>query len=300
MKPTLLVLAAGMGSRYGGLKQIASVGASGETIIEFSIYDAIRSGFGKIVFVIRKSFEKEFNEKIINKVKSHIDVDYVFQEIDTLPEGFVVSPERVKPWGTGHAILVAESKIDTPFTVINGDDFYGNQAFSTMADYLKKIDEKSNQFSMVAYDVSKTLSKNGTVSRGVCSVNADKLLVAIKECANIKEQNNEIVYSDKENNIFKLSENTPVSMNFWGFTTLFFKLGKPMFIDFLKENINVNTAEFGIPTLIDNFINNKSAFVTVLNSDAQWFGVTYKEDMDSVVNQINELIAKGLYPKKLF
>ncbi len=301
MKPTLVILAAGMGSRFGGLKQIDAFGPNGETIIDYSIFDAIRSGYGKIVFIIRKHFEKEFNDIIIDKVRKHINVDYVFQELDYLPEGYVLPPEREKPWGTGHAVLCVRNIVNEPFTVINGDDFYGFGAFKVMSDYLSNLtDSQQNIFSMVAYKVGNTLSENGVVSRGVCNVSSDDTLISVTERTNIKDYDGIIGYIDENENMVALDFDSKVSMNFWGFTPLYFDLTHSLFIDFLDKNINTPKSEFYIPSAVDLLIKSNKASVKVLTSDAKWFGVTYKEDKPSVVNKIGELVDNKIYPSKLF
>jgi len=301
IKPTLLVLAAGMGSRYGSLKQIDPVGPSGETIIDYSIYDAIRAGFGKVVFIIRKSFEDDFNELFIKKLKPFIEVEYVFQEIDKVPEGVVISPERTKPWGTAHAILMAKDVIKEPFAVINGDDFYGSGAFITMANFLCSIDSKDKaEYSLVGYQVGNTLSDHGTVSRGVCLSNAKGLLVSVTERTNIEQTSEGIIYKDDSGRDAHLSADTLVSMNFWGFTPAYFKQTEPMFSEFAKANADSLKAEFYIPVAVDTLIKNGNATVKVLSSDAKWFGVTYKEDKPLVIEKLAKLIADGVYPNKLW
>ncbi len=300
-KPTLLVLAAGMGSRYGSLKQIDPVGPSGETIIDYSIYDAIRAGFGKVVFIIRKSFEQDFKDIFISKLQPHIPVEYVFQEIDKLPEGLTVSPERTKPWGTAHAVLMAKDVINEPFAVINGDDFYGSGAFQTMADYLNALTgDTQTQYSLVGYQVGNTMSDNGTVSRGVCREDENELLVSVTERHNIQYVKGGIAYQDAGGTPVFLNPETLVSMNFWGFTPEYFKQTELMFSDFVKANSDSLKAEFYIPFAIDKLISNKAASVKVLRSNAKWFGVTYKEDKPLVIEKLAQLIKSGVYPAKLW
>ncbi len=301
MKPTLLVLAAGMGSRYGSLKQIDPVGPSGETIIDYSIYDAIRAGFGKVVFIIRKSFEQDFKDIFISKLQPHIQVEYVFQEIDKVPGGLVVSPERTKPWGTAHAVLMAKDIIHEPFAVINGDDFYGSCAFQTMADYLNSLTtETQTQYSLVGYQVGNTMSDHGSVSRGVCEEDKNELLVSVTERTNIQYTEGQIAYQEAEGKPVFLNPETLVSMNFWGFTPEYFKQTEAIFSDFVKANIDSLKAEFYIPFAIDNLITNAKASVKVLRSDAKWFGVTYKEDKPLVIEKLAQLIQAGIYPAKLW
>lgn len=301
MKPTLLVLAAGMGSRYGSLKQIDPVGPSGETIIDYSIYDAIRAGFGKVVFIIRKSFEQDFKDIFISKLQPFIPVEYVFQEIDKLPEGLTVSPERTKPWGTAHAVLMAKDIIHEPFAVINGDDFYGSGAFQTMADYLNSLNaDTQTQYSLVGYQVGNTMSDYGSVSRGVCQEDENELLVSVTERTNIQYTEGKIAYQEADGSSVFLNPETLVSMNFWGFTPEYFKQTESIFSDFVKANIGSLKAEFYIPYAIDILINNSSASVKVLRSDAKWFGVTYKDDKPLVIEKLAQLIKAGVYPAKLW
>jgi len=301
MKPTLLVLAAGMGSRYGSLKQIDPVGPSGETIIDYSIYDAIRAGFGKVVFIIRKSFEQDFKDIFISKLQSHIPVEYVFQEIDKVPEGLKVSPDRTKPWGTAHAVLMAKDVIHEPFAVINGDDFYGSGAFQTMADYLNSLTpETQTQYSLVGYQVGNTMSENGTVSRGICIEDENQFLVSVTERHHIQYAQGGIVFKNEDDSFVFLKSDDLVSMNFWGFTPEYFEQTELMFSDFVKANYDSIKAEFYIPFAIDNLINSKSASVQVLRSDAKWFGVTYKEDKPLVIEKLAQLIKAGVYPAKLW
>jgi UTP-glucose-1-phosphate uridylyltransferase len=301
MKPTLLVLAAGMGSRYGSLKQIDPVGPSGETIIDYSIYDAIRAGFGKVVFIIRKSFEQDFKDIFISKLQPYIPVEYVFQEIDKVPEGLTVSPERTKPWGTAHAVLMAKDIIHEPFAVINGDDFYGSGAFKTMADYLNSLTaDTQTQYSLVGYQVGNTMSEYGSVSRGVCEEDEKELLVTVTERTNIQYTDGKIAYLEADGKSIFLDPLTLVSMNFWGFTPEYFKQTETIFSDFVKANIDSLKAEFYIPFAIDKLINSSNASVKVLRSDAKWFGVTYKEDKPLVIDKLSQLIKAGVYPAKLW
>jgi UTP-glucose-1-phosphate uridylyltransferase len=301
MKPTLLVLAAGMGSRYGSLKQIDPVGPSGETIIDYSIYDAIRAGFGKVVFIIRKSFEQDFKDIFVSKLEPHIQVEYVFQELENVPEGVSYSPERTKPWGTAHAVLMAKDIIHEPFAVINGDDFYGAEAFKTMADYLESLTtDQQTQYALVGYQVGNTMSENGSVSRGVCEADAGRNLVSVTERTNIQYSEGRIAFQDKDGSFVFLDPETLVSMNFWGFTPEYFRQTESMFSDFVKANSDSLKAEFYIPTAIDKLINTNTASVKVLRSDARWFGVTYKEDKPLVIEKLAQLIRAGIYPAQLW
>jgi UTP-glucose-1-phosphate uridylyltransferase len=301
MKPTLLILAAGMGSRYGSLKQIDGIGPSSETIMDYSVYDAIRAGFGKVVFVIRKSFEKDFLDNIFIKYKDKIAVEYVFQELDALPEGYTVPTERQKPWGTGHAVLVAASKIKEPFCSINADDFYGYGAFKVMADFLMKPEAGNiTEFAMAGYQLGNTLSEYGTVSRGVCRTDESGYLTDVYEHTKIQKHNNKIVYTDESDRMHELNKNAIVSMNFWGFTPVVFQYLEKAFTDFLQENQANPKAELYMPMVVDNLIKEKKAKAKVLNCNEQWFGITYKEDKALVVLKISELVEKGVYPTRLW
>lgn len=301
MKPTLFVLAAGMGSRYGGLKQLDGVGPQGQTIMDYSIYDAIRAGFGKVVFVIRKDIEKDFREKILSKYEGKIPVEVVFQSLDALPEGFAVPEGRTKPWGTNHAVLMGEKVIKEPFAVINADDFYGRDAFAVMGKYLSDDSLKPGQYAMVGFRVNNTMSENGSVSRGVCGVDANGNLTDVVERTAISyDPDHNIVFTDENGKQQTLAPNTPVSMNFWGFTPDYFKYSGREFIKFLNEKINVPKSEFYIPTAIDALIHSGEASVKVLDTDSRWFGVTYPEDRPGVVADLAALHSAGEYPDKMF
>lgn len=299
MKPTLLVLAAGMGSRYGGLKQMDGVGPNGETIMDYSVFDAARAGFGKVTFVIRRSFEKAFKEAFANRFKGHIDVDFVYQEIEDVPEGLSYNTERTKPWGTGHAVLVATSAIKEPFAVINADDFYGADAFNVMVSFLTKNKKNTNHYVMVGYRLGNTLSESGPVSRGVCTVDENHTLKTVVERTHIERSGGIIFYKDGTAKV-DIAENELVSMNFWGFTPDFFTHLEQQFKDFLKESGKSLTSEFYIPTAVNNLINGQKAEVEVLQTTAKWFGVTYQDDRNSAILSINNLIKKGEYPSKLW
>lgn len=301
MKPTLFLLAAGMGSRYGGLKQLDGLGPNGETIMDYSIYDAINAGFGKLVFVIRKDFEDDFREKIISKYDKHIECEIVFQSLDKLPEGFKCPEERTKPWGTNHALMMGADVIKEPFAVINCDDFYGRNSFEVMAEYLSNLSEGTeNRYSMVGFSIGNTLSESGTVSRGICQTDADNNLMSIVERTKIQRMDGSVKYLDENENWVAIDDSTPVSMNFWGFTPDYFKYSNEYFIKFLTENIDNIKSEFFIPLLIDYLIKESKASVKVLETNSVWFGVTYPEDRQSVVDKINKLIESGEYPQKLF
>jgi NDP-sugar pyrophosphorylase family protein len=300
VKPTLLVLAAGMGSRYGSLKQMDGVGPNGEAIIDYSVYDAIRAGFGKVVFVIRHSFEADFKEVFNAERFGHkIEVEYVFQELDYLPEGFALPEGRVKPWGTNHAVMMAAKTIDTPFAVINADDFYGREAYQTIGDYLSQLAESRGRYCMVGYQVNKTLSENGTVSRGVCTVDAEGNLTGMVERTQIERVNGTIVFHDGGADE-PLAEDTPVSMNLFGFTPDYFEHSEAYFKEFLAANIENLKSEFFIPLMVNKVINEGTATMRVLKTTSNWFGVTYKEDKPQLMAKIEELIEAGVYPRNLW
>lgn len=301
MKPTLFVLAAGMGSRYGGLKQLDGLGPNGETIMDYSIFDAIRGGFGKIVFVIRRDFEQDFRDKVLSKYEGHIPTELVFQAIDDLPEGFTCPAERAKPWGTNHAVLMGKDVINEPFAVINADDFYGRDAFAVMGKWLSNLPEGSTgKYSMVGFRVCNTLSENGTVARGVCATNESGMLTDVVERTEIMRVDGVISYKDENGEWQPVGEETPVSMNFWGFTPDYFKYSEAQFIDFLKENIDKPKSEFFIPLVVDSLINSGKATCEVLDTTAKWFGVTYAADRPGTVEKIQSLVDAGEYPNKLF
>ena len=298
-----MVLAAGMGSRYGSLKQMDGVGPNGEAIIDYSIYDAIRAGFGKVVFVIRHSFEKEFKEMFSpERFGGKIEVDFVFQELDYLPEGFSVPEGREKPWGTNHAVMMGATAVHEPFAVINSDDFYGTDAYRVMGEYLSKLDGAKGEYAMIGYEVNKTLSDNGTVSRGVCTVNEEGFLTSMVERTKI-ERNAEgtIVFHDLGDDQ-PLAENAPVSMNFFGFTPDYFAHSAEGFKEFLaSDDVKTNLkAEFFIPLMVNKLVASGDARLKVLSTTAQWFGVTYKEDKPALVAKIEKLIEEGVYPRNLW
>ena len=300
MKPTLFVLAAGMGSRYGGLKQLDGLGPNGETIMDYSIYDAIHAGFGKVVFVIRKDFEQDFRDKILSKYEGHIPVDVVFQSVDKLPEGFTCPAERTKPWGPAHAVIMAAGAIDEPFAVINSDDFYGRNSFEVLAKELMRTRDRKGDYCMVGFRIGNTMTENGGVNRGVCQTK-DGFLTSVEECKDIAyNENHEIVYNDADGKGHRLDANVPVSMNMWGFTPDYFDFGIREFSKFLSERINVPKSEQVIPDVADALIRSGEATVKVLDTDSRWFGVTYAEDRPGVVEKFAELHKAGMYPDRLF
>ncbi|MCM1519366.1 MAG: galactokinase [Lachnoclostridium sp.] len=301
MKPTLFVLAAGMGSRYGGLKQLDPLGPQGQTIMDYSIFDAIRAGFGKVVFVIRKDFEKDFREKILSKYKGHIPVEVVFQSTDKLPEGYTCPPERTKPWGTNHAVMMGAGVIKEPFAVINADDFYGRDAFRVIAEDLMRERKGPGDYSMVGFRVGNTLTENGSVSRGVCTTDDNSMLTDVVERTAISyDKDGRIVFTDENGVVQTLDPMTPVSMNLWGFTPDYFDFSDREFRKFLDKNLETPKAEFFIPLCVDTLINNGEATVRVLDTDSRWFGVTYAADRPGVVEKLAELHAKGEYPDNMF
>lgn len=300
MKPTLFVLAAGMGSRYGGLKQLDGVGPNGETIMDYSIFDAVNAGFGKLVFVIRKSFEQDFRDKIVKKYEKKIPVELVFQEFDKLPEGFKPNPERVKPWGTNHAVMMGKDVINEPFAVINADDFYGRESFKILADTLSELNNSENNYCMIGYRIGNTLSESGTVARGVCETDENGYLTGVVERTQVKRINGEVCFKDENDQWIAVEDNTPVSMNMWGFTPDYFKYSDDYFVKFLEDNQDNIKAEFFIPLLINHLIVNKTAKVRVLDTPSKWFGVTYAEDRPDVVAKLKELSDNGTYPTPLW
>jgi len=289
---TLLVMAAGMGSRYGGLKQLEAVGPGGETIIDYSVYDAIRAGFNKVVFIIRKDFEQEFTSQITDKYAGKIQVEFAFQDLHDLPDGFTCPEGREKPWGTGHAILTAADLIHEPFVAINGDDFYGLESFEVVAKYYQS---GRGTFSMVAFQLDKTLSEFGGVTRGLCTVK-DGLLDTVIETGELRQSDHGIS-SDRD---IELDGNEPVSMNVWGFTPDLFDYLQTMFVDFLEKEGNEMKSEYLIPFVVNGLIRSGQEKVHVLRSNAAWFGITYKKDRTFVLREIQKLIQTGVYPEKLF
>lgn len=302
-KSTLVIMAAGLGSRFGGIKQLEPVGPSGEIIMDYSIYAAIKAGFKKVVFIIRKDLEKDFKEVIGERIEKHIEVEYVFQDIDDLPKGYTKPEGRTKPWGTGHAILSCLGTIKDPFVVINADDYYGDEAFEKVYEFLNEshATTKEYHFCMVGFQLGNTLSEHGTVTRGVCKVSDDDKLVDIIETSGIHKEGDHIDSDLKDTNPIQLKMETPVSMNMWGFTPDFMNELNHRFLNFLDHlKENELKEEYLLPKIVDDLIKEDKAEVSVLYSKDKWFGVTYKEDKQIVVDSINQLVAKGHYPAKLF
>jgi NDP-sugar pyrophosphorylase family protein len=298
MQPTLLILAAGMASRYGSMKQIQGFGPSGETIMEYSIYDAIRAGFKKVVFIIREEFATDFKNILEPKLKDKVETGYVFQDLTDFVGNRQVPADRTKPWGTAHAVLCAKDAVNEPFAVINADDFYGKDAFKKAYDFL--VNECSEEvYSIIGYDLIKTLSKNGTVNRGVCQVDAQGNLTSIAERLNISEKDGKIVCEDGVEPR-ELPRDSKVSMNFWNFHPSIFPYSEKLFGEFLDQNMQKPKAEFFIPIVADRFSNDKKGVIKVIPTSAQWFGVTYKEDAPEVQQKLDELVDNGEYPKSLW
>jgi len=298
MKPTLLILAAGLGSRYGGVKQMDKIGPSGESIIDYSIFDAIRAGFGKVVFVVNPKIIDDFKAIYEPRLKGKIETRYVLQEIENIPEGISFNPERIKPWGTAHAVLVAKDEIDEPFAVINADDFYGKEAYTTIAGFLKAHENTNYAYAMVGYKLENTLSDFGSVSRGVCEIK-NSLLTDVVERTSIVRKNGGIVYEDDGKEV-SIPNDAIVSMNFWGFTPDFFAQTEKDFKAFIVENASQLKAEFYIPYVVNKLIKNNKATVEVLTSDARWFGITYQDDKPVTIEKVKELTEQGVYPERLW
>lgn len=298
MKPTLLVLAAGMGSRYGGIKQMDSFGPNGETIIDYSIFDAITSGFGKVVFIVRESFAEDFKDLFEPKLRGKIKTEYVMQEMDSYTEGYQIPEDRLKPWGTAHAVLCAKEVIHEPFAVINADDFYGRDAFEKAVKFLND-DVSPKEYCIIGYKLVNTISENGTVSRGVCEVDYEGNLLNIVERTKIFPEDGKIYYIEDALKV-ALPADTVVSMNFWCFDPTAFDFIQKQFFKFLQENATNMKAEFFIPIIGDAFIHEGKGKIKVIPTDAQWFGVTYKEDAPQVREDLQQLISEGEYPEHLF
>ena len=300
MKPTLLILAAGIGSRYGGMKQIDQVGPSGEAIIDYSIYDAIQAGFGRIVFVIRKNIQQDFIDFFGDKLKGKIPFEFACQELDMVPEGLKVPEERKKPWGTAHAVWVARDVINEPFVVINADDFYGRGSYQAVVSYLADPDTGPENHCMVGFQIKHTLSDFGTVSRGICEVDNRDFLKAVVERTEIGQSDNNIYYKDENGSEKPLSGDDMVSMNIWGFSPAIFPLLEDHFTEFIHKNINQLKAELYIPTVINDMVRNNKGTMKVLPATDKWFGVTYKEDKPMAIENIRKQVDQGIYPENLW
>jgi NDP-sugar pyrophosphorylase family protein len=301
MQPTLLILAAGMGSRYGSLKQIDRFGPSGETIVEYAIYDALRAGFGKVVAVVRHSFVEDFKEIVVKEAMKKAEIVYVYQELDNLPKGFTLPPGRIKPWGTGHAVMIAEEVIDTPFAVVNADDFYGAESYQLMADFLTQPQPGPlEEYCLVDYQLGNTLSESGTVSRGVCQVDKKGYLTSITEHKKICRNGKSIVSLFDGKDPVILSEKSRVSMNLMGFRPSMFEHLRNQFADFCKMNVNNHGSEFYIPVAMNEVVRAGKARVKVLPTHAKWFGVTYQEDKKIVNESLTSLVEQGVYPNNLW
>ena len=300
MKPTLFILAAGMGSRYGGLKQLDGLGPNGETIMDYSVYDALRAGFGKIVFVIRKDFEQEFRDKVLSKYEGHVPVEVVFQSIDKLPEGRKPNPERQKPWGTNHAVLMGKDVIKEPFGVINADDYYGAESFQVLGDFLRSVEGKKNAYCMVGFNIENTLSENGGVSRGLCEVDENGFLTGVKECHGIQRVDGKLIQDEPDGSKSDFPEGASVSMNMWGFTPDYFDYSEKAFIKFLDKHGDELKSEFYIPSVVNDLINDGTITLKVEPTPSKWFGVTFAADRPATVAQFQKLVDDGLYPSPLF
>ena len=300
VKPTLFVLAAGMGSRYGGLKQLDGVGPHGETIMDYSIFDALRAGFGKVVFVIRKDFEDDFRKKILSKYEGHIPVEVVFQSLDKLPEGYSVDPERKKPWGTNHAVLMGREAINEPFVVINADDYYGRDAFEVIARELSRPRGHKGDYCMVGFRVANTMTENGSVSRGVCSTSDGYLTDVVERTSIAFDHEHRIAFTDENGVVQYLDPDTPVSMNMWGFTPDYFEYSDREFRKFLDNLKDPLKGEYYIPTAVDTLVRSGEATVKVLDTTSKWVGVTYAEDRQGVVDSLGAMHADGTYPEQMF
>lgn len=304
MKPTLFLLAAGMGSRYGGLKQLDTLGPQGQCIMDYSIYDAIQAGFGKIVWVIRRDFEEQFRTQVLSRYEGHVPCELCFQSLDALPEGFEVPADRQKPWGTNHAVLMGADVIREPFAVLNCDDFYDRDAFRVMAGFLSNLpDGSAGRYAMIGFRVGNTLSESGTVSRGVCEADEQAhLLTGVVERTKIERHDGVVQYLDEQDNWVSIPDTTPVSMNFWGFTPDYFQYSREIFTSFLSDEANMKNpkSEYLIPSVVDELIHKGKATCQVLDTTSRWFGVTYPEDRPGVVEKLAKLHEAGQYPDKMF
>ncbi|MFR1708579.1 MAG: sugar phosphate nucleotidyltransferase [Clostridium sp.] len=296
-------MAAGMGSRYGGLKQIEPIDEEGHKIIDFSIYDAIRANFKKIIFIIKKEIEKEFKDKIEEKISKHIQVEYVYQELENIPKPYSIPEGRVKPWGTGHAILSCIERIDGPFAVINSDDYYGVNGFKILYDYLISMDDKKLTYAMVGYRLENTLTDNGGVARGICDVDENNMLIGIDERTCIEKRNNGAAYTEDEGKTWiEVSKDSTVSMNMWGFSSTILKELNNRFVEFLEKQVTKEPlkSEYFLPEVVGQLLLERKATVKVLKSTDKWYGITYKADKERVMKEIAKLKSNGLYPEKLW
>ena len=301
-KPTLVVMAAGMGSRYGGMKQVAPVDKEGHVIMDYSIYDALQAGFERVVCIIKREMEEDFEKIIASRIRPHIPLEYAFQDINALPEGFSVPEGRTKPWGTAHAVLAAKELLDGPFAVINADDFYGREAYFTIARYLENP-HKDNEYAMVGYLLKNTVTENGHVARGVCTVDENNNLTGVVERLRIEKRSDGIAYTEDDGKTYMpLKDEATVSMNFWGYTPAFLQAAEDRFPAFLRENLPKNPmkCEYLVPRLTDDLIKEGLVTVKVLHCPAKWHGVTYKEDMPALQQSIREMKEQGLYPEYLW
>lgn len=301
MQPTLVILAAGMGSRFGGNKQIEQIGPSGECIMDYSVYDAIKAGFAKVVFVIKENFKESFISSFnTSRFNNLIQVEYVYQDVNKLPAEFSLPEFRTKPWGTNHALMMALDIVKEPFASINADDFYGRQAFMGVAEFLKSNYTNENHYCVMGYDISKTLVESGGTSRAECIIDKDNYLTFVEERTEVKASNGIIKGLDIHKEIVEINKNAIVSMNFWGFTPDYFKHSNFYFKEFLTKNINNPSAEFLIPAVVNDLIKKNKLKVKVLNSHSEWFGITFKEDKFFVAEKLINLVNKGIYPAKLW
>lgn len=306
MDPTLVIMAAGIGSRYGGLKQVEPVGPHGEVILDYSVYDALQAGFARIVFIISRRCETDFRSLVGRRFENHVQTDYLFQEIDSLPRPFRAPAKRDKPWGTGHAVLVCEDTVHEPFCAINADDFYGRDSYRSMADYLREAGGGDGRrhdrarFAMVSFRIANTLSDHGPVARGICNTDANGDLIDVVEQTRIERAPDGIRFATEDDTWEALSGAEPASMNFWGFTPAVFSPLRSLFVHFLEHHAADTAAEFFLPTMIDRMIKDGIARVRVLNTEARWYGVTYPDDKAVLVDAIQKLIDTGAYPAKLW
>lgn len=302
-KPTLVIMAAGIGSRYGGLKQLDAIGPNGEIIMDYSIYDAVKAGFGSVVFIINRNIEKPFKEYFGSRIQNVVETKYVYQSVSDVPPGFIVPEGRIKPWGTGHAVLSCRNAVSTPFAVINADDFYGASSFRKICEYLTNLNEKArrNEYCMVGFRLENTLTENGYVSRGICSVDSEGYLKEIQERTKIQKVGDAVKYTEDNVSWTEIPPESTVSMNMWGFTPSIFKELEERFPKFLEENKDrLEKAEFFIPSIVHDLIVSGKARVKVLSSEDKWYGVTYKEDKPKVMQAIQNMIKCGLYPSSLW